>query len=92
MTVYTRKPLPVDAYRWEGPDRAGLPGYLARWEVSADEHAVDRRCGRPWAEHAMTTDLHHRPVCVGLWAVRETDGDVHVMSDADFRRSYQAAA
>lgn len=92
MTTYLSRPVPVDAYRWLGHDGGPVPAYVARWEVAVDEHGVDARCGRPWRDHAITTDAAHRPVCLGQWAVRAAGGDVRVLDDVDFRESYQRAA
>jgi hypothetical protein len=88
MTAFTRKPLRVDAHHWEGGTEETLPSYIARWEVAVQEDTIHSYCGKSWREHAVTTDSGHRVVCPGQWAVREPNGDIRVLEDADFRAGY----
>ncbi|HEU0256383.1 MAG TPA: hypothetical protein VFQ96_00930 [Microbacteriaceae bacterium] len=90
MPVYTRRRHNVTAYRWAAREHGSHPAFVSAWETAVEEDKIHPSCGRPWREHAVTTDEHHQIVCPGQWAVNEIDGTVRVLDDHDFHDDYEA--
>lgn len=88
MPTFRKKPVEIEAVRWEGGDTAWLDGFCGRNWSRADAQDMD-----PFDDEQVvvwnTKERQWFQVPIGHWLIRGIDGELYSCDPDVFERTYQ---
>lgn len=93
--LYTKKPIPVQAYRWAGAFQVGGPVQPLEdhWHHGGENKELDdpcKHCGIRYAKHAWIEALEGGHIaCPGDYIIKGVRGDHYPMKPDTFHETYK---